>query len=348
MRRIGRFFKRLLIGFLLVLGILIIYNWNLIGYGLRQARGQLHIVWNAEPVADYLADPDAPDTLKAKLRFIEEVRRFAVDSLGLSDTKNYRTLYDQQGKPVMWVVTASEPFALKPKLWDFPVIGEVPYKGYFDEALALRERSALEHDGYDVRIQNPGAWSTLGWFRDPILSGMLEHDEGNLASLIIHELVHSTIFVKDSVEFNENLASFIGDRGAELFLKSRYGADSPEYKQFVNDDGDFTRFVAHILNGADLLDSLYATFSGMDDETIKLHRKQQMIRTIVSNLDTLTVSSGKSYASIFRNHLPNNAYFLSFRRYQSKQEILRELWIGRFDGNFKRFLDYFTENYPSL
>ncbi len=96
----------------------------------------------------------------------------------------------------------------------------MPYKGFFNQKLAFELKDELEKEGYDVIVRNPGGWSTLGWFTDPILSKMLNRSEGDLANLIIHEMVHSTIFVKDSVEFNENLATFIGDRGAEKFLDS--------------------------------------------------------------------------------------------------------------------------------
>ena len=118
----------------------------------------------------------------------------------------------------MWVVMACEPFALKPKEWKFPIIGSVPYKGFFKKERAEALKAELEKEGWDVMVRNPGGWSTLGWFTDPILSKMLMRSEGDLANLIIHEMSHATIFVKDSVEFNENLATFIGDRGAELFL----------------------------------------------------------------------------------------------------------------------------------
>src|SRR5690606_27837765 len=144
---------------------------------------------------------------------------------------------------------ASEPFRLVPYTWTFPILGSVPYKGFFNEQSAVALADALASEGWDVNVRNPGGWSTLGWFTDPILSEMLEKDEGDLASLIIHEMVHATIFVKDSIEFNENLASFIGDRGAEAFLVARFGTQSEPYKTFIDDDYDYTLFVAHVLQG---------------------------------------------------------------------------------------------------
>lgn len=214
-KKAGKVMKRILLALLFMIVLLIIAYWDLIIYGIRQGKGQLNIVWNAKPVDEFLKDPDFPDSLKAKLTLINEVRKYAIDSLGLKDTKNYKTLYDQKGREIMWVVTACEPFRLKAKEWVFPVLGAVPYKGFFNEQRAIDLKKELEQQGWDVSIRNPGGWSTLGWFTDPILSKMLERSVGDLANLIIHEMSHATIFVKDSIDFNENLATFIGDRGTE-------------------------------------------------------------------------------------------------------------------------------------
>jgi predicted aminopeptidase len=228
--------KRVLWSILALLVVLVIAYWNLIVYGVRQGRGQLNIVWNARPVEEFMQDPAFPDSLKTRLRLIDDVRRYAIDSLGLRDTENYKTLYDQKGEEIMWVVTACEPFRLEAKQWSFPVVGSVPYKGFFNKQLAIDLKDELEKEGWDVSIRNPGGWSTLGWFTDPILSKMLERSEGDLANLIIHEMSHATIFVKDSIDFNENLATFIGDRGAERFLIHKYGAASQAYEDYLNED----------------------------------------------------------------------------------------------------------------
>ena len=98
----------------------------------------------------YLSDPGFPDSLKLRLNLIDEVRKYAIDSLGLKDTRNYRTLYDQQGEEIMWVVMACEPFRLKPKEWKFPIVGSVPYKGYFDKEKAYTLKEELEDEGWDV------------------------------------------------------------------------------------------------------------------------------------------------------------------------------------------------------
>ena len=201
--------KKILGGFLLLVLVLVVYYWSLISYGIGQGLGQLRIIREARPVEEFMRDPSFPDSLKPKLALIQNARQFAIDSLGLNDTKNYSTLYDQKGEELMWLVIACEPFRLVEKRWDFPIVGSFPYKGFFDKAKALKLREDLENEGWDVSIQNPSGWSTLGWFTDPILSGMLRRGEGDLASLIIHEMSHATVFVRDSSEFNETLLSFL-------------------------------------------------------------------------------------------------------------------------------------------
>jgi predicted aminopeptidase len=333
---------------LILLVLLVIFYWDLIGYGLRQGYGQLKIIWYARPVSEYLDDPGFPDSLKTKLRLIDEVRQFSIDSLGLKDTDNYKTLYDQKGKEIMWVVLAAQPFSLEPKEWTFPVIGTVNYKGYFDQRLAENLKKELEAEGWDVIIRNPGGWSTLGWFTDPILSKMLSKSEGDLANLIIHEMSHATIFVKDSIEFNENLATFIGDRGAEQFLLYKYGAGSKEYREYIAEDEDYLKYVDHMLRGGEMLDSLYKTFTDDDSIEEKMQRKKEAIEKIVLTLDTLTLQLTPTPSLRFRGKLPNNAYFMNFRQYQAKQDDFWCEYTVRFNGNLRAYIHYLSRKYPFL
>lgn len=349
MGRLWKIIKRIFLALFFILLVVVIAQWDLVKYGIEQGRGQLNIIWNAKPVAEYLESTAFPDSLKGKLRLIDEVRKFAIDSLGLKDTRNYKTLYDQKGEEIMWVVMASEPFDLKAKEWTFPVIGSVPYKGFFDRDKAIRLKDELEKEGWDVNIRNPGGWSTLGWFTDPILSEMLDRSEGDLANLIIHEMSHATIFVKDSIDFNENLATFIGDRGTEQFLRSLYGRASEEFITYINEDRDYAMFTDHMLRGAEKLDSLYKSMDANDPHNEKTRLKKQMIRKIVQALDTLSLSENNSKPSQrYEEKLPNNAYFMNFMRYQAKQDIFMEEWKNDFDGDLKAYIEYLSEKYPFL
>jgi len=341
--------KLIFLAFLLLFLALIIAQWDLVKYGVEQGKGQLHIILNARPVEEYLQAPEFPDSLKEKLILINRVRQYAIDSLGLKDTKNYKTLFDQKGEEVMWVVMASEPFQMKAKEWTFPVIGSVPYKGYFSREKAITLKEDLEKEGWDVNIRNPGGWSTLGWFTDPILSKMLERSDGDLANLIIHEMSHATIFVKDSIDFNENLATFIGDRGAEQFLLSAYGHDSKAYTSYMDEDRDYIIFADHMLRGAERLDSLYNTLTEDDPIEEKSRLKKELIKKIVRSLDTLSLSRGSPKPSRrYQENLPNNAYFMNFIRYQAKQDIFLEEWKTEFKGDLKRYIEHLSNKYPFL
>jgi predicted aminopeptidase len=345
---IRRTFKWILLTLLTVVIILITLYHDLIIYGIQQGQGQFNIIWNAKPVEEYLNDPAFPDSLKARLELIKEIRKYAIDSLGLKDTENYKTLYDQKGMEVMWVVIASEPFQLKAKEWKFPVIGSVPYKGFFKKERAENLKNELEADGWDVIVRNPGGWSTLGWFTDPILSKMLTRSEGDLANLIIHEMSHATIFVKDSVEFNENLSTFIGDRGAEQFLLYKYGPGSKEYVSYLQEDSDYLRYVDHMLRGAQKLDSLYATLKESDPLSQKKMLKEQLIRQIVKSMDTLSLALTKEPSARFRKTLPNNAYFMNYRQYQAKQTEFADEWRNDFNADLKAYIAYLSDKYPFL
>ncbi len=326
---------------------LIVWNWSLIYYGIRQGIGQFEIICNSRPVAEFMEDPSFPDSLKSKLKLIEDVRKFAIDSLGLKDTENYKTLYDQKNKEVMWVVQACEPFALVPKQWHFPVVGSVPYKGFFNKSKALDLRKELEEEGYDVSVRNPGGWSTLGWFTDPILSGMLDRTEGDLASLIIHEMVHATVFVKDDVDFNENLADFIGDTAAYDFLKYRFGATSKEYMTYLHQDQDYRKYTKHILRGTRSLDSLYQTMHQSEAFDKKKQQKDAMILKIISAIDTLQLYEKRNSAAL-KKRLPNNTFFMSYRLYKSKQNIFEEELDKKFKGDIRAYVLYLSNQYPFL
>jgi predicted aminopeptidase len=338
--------RKILFSLLFIVLVLIVWNWSLVMYGIHMGMGQFTIIWKAKPLEEVMTDPEFPDSLKNRLRLIEEVREFAIDSLGLKDTDNYTTLYDQKGKEVMWVVTACEPFQLKPKSWKFPVAGTVPYKGYFDIEKAKAEKIQLEKEGFDVSVWNPGGWSTLGYFKEPILSGMLRRSEGDLASLIIHEMVHATLWMKDSVAFNENLASFIGDTAAYDFLAYKYGKQSDLYKTYLYEDQDYRKFAKYIIRASVKLDSFYKTMKPEESVEVKKKEKEKMIRSIVTNMDTLKLQLNKQPSKRFENRLPNNTYFMTSRNYQSKQNIFKEEFGAKFRGDLRGYIIYLSKKYP--
>lgn len=345
-----KWFKRIGLGLLLL--ILVVYFWHfeLANYGLMQLRGQLNVVNNALPLEAFLEKPETTEEQRFKVQVIREARTFAFDSLGINYSDNYTKIFDQEDKPSMYVVTACEPFEFKARLWKFPVVGSVPYKGFFSREKAMEEaRSIRAVDSIDVSVRTAGGWSTLGWFNDPVLSNMLKRSEGDLASLIIHELTHGTLYIKDSVTFNENLASFIGDKGAVLFLEAKYGKGASQVEDFLARQADEELFKNYMLFASKKLDSAYvamASVEGMARDK-KQEIKDQMIEEIRSGIDTVSFQSDR-YKAYFEKYKPDNTFFMSFLRYNSVLGFLEEELNANFDGDLKRFLIYLKETYPSV
>lgn len=322
---------------LFIIALFLIIKYELVYYAYVQAKGQLRIVMNARPVEELMADQDFPDSLKVKLKTVEEIKNFAIEELGLKGEKNYTTYYDQQGKELMWVVSACEPFELVSYEWGFPIIGSFSYKGFFRYDMAEKERDRLRKKGLDANIRTAGGWSTLGILKDPILSNMLNRDTGSLSDLIIHELTHGTIFIKDSLEFNENLASFIGNAGARLFLIEKYGESSPELDLYISKIGDYRIFTSYVLEGAAKLDSLYKSFGTDMTYEAKLQLKKKTIEEFMSGSQNLPYSTLR-YMDYFNDFVPDNTFFMSFLRYRGGQTTFEETLEACHQGNLAEYI----------
>jgi predicted aminopeptidase len=347
--------KYLIISLLVIILIFVIWNWDSAIYGYRQAKGQLKIIWNTRPVSEVLTDKTFPDSLKNRIELIQEIKRFAVDYLGLNPSENYTTFYDQKGKPILWVITACEPFALKAKTWNFPILGTFSYKGHFEKSIADKEKKALDEQGFDTNLGEVSAWSTLGYLKDPILSSMLtKRSEGRLAALIIHELTHGTLFAKNNLDFNENLADFVGDYGAIRFLEAKFGNNSTELEKYNFSKKYNDAYSHHVLRGTKKLDSLYGNFSAKATSEDKKKQKFELIKQIMVSTDTLLANSfekrliTKKKWQFDNNNLPNNAYFIGYLTYQSKQNQFEEEFRNTFKSDFRKYLTYLKQKYPTL
>ncbi len=343
-------FKKVLIASLFVLAIIGFYFKDLLSYGFMQAKGQFKVIWDVREINDVLADPAFPDSLKSRILLIQEIKQFGVDSLGLSPSDNYTTFYDQHNKPLIWLITASERYRIEAHSWHFPIIGSFPYKGYFDSTWAAKDEKILQKNGFDTNIGEVSAWSTLGYLKDPILSSMLEKSEGSLANLILHELTHGTVFVKSNLELNENLASFIGNYGAEKFLIHKFGPESKELKNYQFSKKYNEAYSQHMVRGAQALDSLYSTFDGKQDfDPIKDSLKHDMILRIITKSDTLL---GGKMALLNRKNkemidLPNNAVFISYKTYRSQQNVFKKEFDEEYNSNFKSYLKNLKDTHTS-
>jgi predicted aminopeptidase len=339
--------KKIFWGLFLLLLAALAWQYELLSYSLAQGYGQARILWQARPVAEVLADPAYPDSVKAKLRLIAEIKQFAEDSIGLKKSENYTTFFDQKGKPILWVLTACEPFQLVEKEWDFPLVGSFSYKGFFDQERAKAEQAKLDAQGLDTQVGTVSGWSTLGWFKDPVLSNFLRRSEGDLASLIIHELTHGTLFVKDSLHLNENLATFVGDQGAVMFLRHKYGPDSPQLRTFLADEHDRLRFTDHVMRGTRSLDSLYRSLPPGLPVAEKLARKQAQIAHIAHTLDTVQFQ-GTRYRGYFADFTPNNNFFMGYVRYEARQNEFEAQFNEKFGRDFGKYWQHLKSRYKSL
>ena len=340
--------KKVLLALFFIIATLLAINFDLVVYGISQAKGQLTIVSNDRPIAEVLDDPDFPDSLKVNLRIIEEIKKFAFDSLGLKHSKNYSSVYDQKGKELMFVVTACEPLLLRSKEWTFPLIGSFSYKGFFDEKKAIKLENELKKEGFDTNIRSAGGWSTLGWFEDPILSNMLASSEADFAELIIHELTHGTLFVKDSLRFNENLATFIGIKGTERYLSAKYGIGNDALVTYQQQWNDRNKLTGHILKGAYYLDSVYNAMEMEMTMEMRLEIKEKSINSIINSIDTLDLVSKQKYLNYYRKLKPNNTFFMSYLRYRGDYSLLEAELIDTYQADIKKMLEDYNTKYPSL
>ncbi|MBC7415386.1 MAG: aminopeptidase [Herminiimonas sp.] len=187
-------------------------------YYAQAAQGQLSLLSDARPIDDWLADPAVSAKLRAKLVKVKQIRHFAARELGLPDNRSYTSYADLKRPFVLWNVVATEELSLEPRRWCFPVAGCVTYRGYYSKADAQDYANGLRREGLDVQVAGVPAYSTLGWFNDPVLSTFIQYPDGELARLVFHELAHQVVYVKDDTQFNESFATAVEEAGVERWL----------------------------------------------------------------------------------------------------------------------------------
>lgn len=190
------------------------FYWQAIG-------GQLELLRKRTPIEKVLADPDGDERVKATLSRVPEIRQFAIDELALPNSKSYQTYVDLGRPYVVWNVIATDEFSVNPKRWCYPFTGCVAYRGFFNRKGAERFRDRLERQGLDTYIGGASAYSTLGYFADPILSTMVIGGEQYVASIVFHELAHQVVYIKDDSALSEAFASAVEEYGTEKWLAQR-------------------------------------------------------------------------------------------------------------------------------
>ncbi len=219
-----------------------------LGYLARGAYEEARLLWNRRPINAVLEQPDLAPAARANLELVLKVRSFASERLGLKVGGAYSSVAQVENRAVTWVVMAAPRDSLVPYTWWFPIVGTVPYRGYFSRDAAVAEAAELEAQGLDTLVRPAVAFSTLGFFNDPLLSNLLELDPVALAGVLIHELFHRTFFLAGDVMFDESAATYIGSRGAVEFFtasKSEGSTDAARAREVLASDLKFADFLRH-------------------------------------------------------------------------------------------------------
>lgn len=306
-----------------------------ITYYLKSAYHQAKILNARRPIEKVLVDPKIDSETKRKLKLALKAREFAEEVLGLKPTSNY-TSYSDIGRPyVSWILHAAPAFELKHHLWWFPLVGHLPYKGFFSIEEAQEEAKHFPSEKFDTYIRGVTAYSTLGWFEDPILNTMIAYSDHHLVNLIIHETLHSTLYIKSNADFNEQLATFIGNKGTQLFYLNQEGDKSPTLDLIKKEAEDEKLFSEFITRELDLLDQWYRD---QKNPTPSLESKELRLNEINSRFakEILPLFKVHNYTA-FANQKLNNAQLLSLKTYVYDLSKFEQAFAS-LGGDFKKFI----------
>lgn len=317
----------------LLLAFLLLGGCSSISYYDQLIVGQLQLLHAREPVADIIADPQRDPTLRKRLMLSQEARAFASRQLHLPDNKSYR-LYADLGRPyVVWNVFATDEFSLAPVTHCFPIAGCVAYRGYYSVGGARGAAALQRQAGKDVYVSGVEAYSTLGWFNDPILSSMLGWGDERLATLIFHELAHQRFYVKDDTEFNESYASFVEQEGTRQWRTAR--GLPPEAMAQSKQRDELTRLV---LTTRERLQQLYRQPLSAEQMRQRKAAEFDRLRSDYRLLRDQQWAGDKRYDPWINSPL-NNAKLLPFGLYDQ--------WVPAFEALFKKangdWLAFYTE-----
>ncbi len=305
-------------------------------YLLRGAWEEAKILARRRPLADILADPATTPLLRAKLELVLGARAFARDSLGLDVGQSFTTFSQTGHDTLTLVVSGAYRDRLKAYTWWFPVVGRVPYKGYFDFDEARRQERALNARGFDTRLGAVSAFSTLGWFNDPLLPSTLRADSLTLANTVVHELTHNTYYAPGGAVFNESFANFVGSRGAERFFRARgQFAAAEEVAARWQDEKVMGRFWATLYAR---LDSAFKAHPGDDPAAVSERlaaratlfsaARESLLHDLAPQLKTISIRS------VERVRL-DNAVLMSRRVYLTDLDAFDAV-LAKNGGNLRR------------
>lgn len=302
-----------------------------LAYMVQAAHGQSVLLSAARPIDDWLADPQADLSLKNKLATAKTIRAFAVRELALPDNASYTTYAALRRPFVLWNVVATPVLSLKPKQWCFPVAGCVSYRGYYEPAQAQAEALALRAAGYDVQVAGVPAYSTLGWFSDPVISTFIHYPDAELARLMFHELAHQVAYAPGDSAFNESFATTVEQAGLQRWLDVH--GDARMRQAYAVHAARKRDFLALLLRHRQALESNYA---GQVSNAEKLLRKAEIFQALQDEYQTLKQSWGgyAGYDRWFAEPL-SNAHLAAVATYHDLVPGFRAMLEK--DNRFDRF-----------
>ena len=292
-----------------------------VSYLFQASKGQFELFNRARPISEVIQDERTPPRVRALLAEIEPIKNYG-ESQGLKPTPNYRDYVKLDRPAAVWVVSACEPLQFKAKEWSFPIVGSFPYLGWFDLKDAKDYANQLRAKGWDADVRGAAAYSTLGWFRDAVLSTMIpKGDEalGDLVNTVLHESVHATLYINGQSYFDESIANFTADQMTPVYLEKKHGKNSPELKAYLKVDREYEEETQALHDAYEKLDQLYK--SNLPDSE-KLAKKKKFLADLKEKLG-------------FRREI-NNATLIQFKTYNTGREDYEKL-LKACDGDWHRF-----------
>ena len=293
-------------------------------YLSKQGAYLLRYNSRTEDIDTVLNNGNLPEDSRNMLMLVKEIKEYAVKEIGLKDDKNYTRYVMIEKDYLVDVVSACEKDRFEAYQWRFPFFGSFPYKGFYEHEDAEKEAEKLRKKDLDVYIRKVDAFSTLGYFDDPVYSFMKDYSAYSIANLIIHEQTHATIFFKNRIKFNEELATFIGNEGALQFIRVKYGAESDLYKDLLDYQKDLDTFFELIRNLYDELNTVYEEETGRE---YKLEKRDEMFNAFREEISVLydTYFITDTFRGIEKISL-NNAYIMSHLRYAGDLHLFYNLY----------------------
>ena len=301
-------------------------------YYAQAVSGQMEILTKRRPIEEVLADPATSPETRRQLMLVQRLRDFASQELALPDNRSYRTYADLERPFAVWNVYAAPELSLEPKRWCFIIAGCVPYRGYFARDQAEQFAASLKQKGYDVYVGGVLAYSTLGWFNDPLLNTFINRSEADLAGLLFHELAHQKIYVSGDSAFNESFATVIELEGVKRWFQQNGNAKEAEaYRQKIQRREEFT---ALVLKHRTRLKEIYASDSSDAEKRVAKVRVFEELRNDYAKLKT----GWNGYAAFdnwFKQDL-NNAHLAAIGLYNQYVEAFQTL-LAQHGGDLATF-----------